>query len=216
MDAKAETRPSRKGIILQEAARLFREKGYRASTLRELARRSGVKGGSIYYHFTSKQEILYQIMDETMTNLLLGLEYELRGERDPVRRLSKGVAFHIRYHLESRDETHVTDTELINLEDDLRQRIVSKREEYEETFAGILEQGARSGVMNIGSIKLASIAVLQMCTGIPYWFNDEGPLSVDEVVARYTDFIFWGVLGRAGEGDQTPYSFSRRDAKAQR
>lgn len=216
MDAKVETRPSRKGIILQEAARLFREKGYRAATLRELARRSGMKGGSIYYHFTSKQEILYRIMDETMTNLLLGLEHELRGERDPVRRLSKGVAFHVRYHLESRDETHVTDTELINLEDDLRQRIVSKREEYEQTFAGILEQGARSGVMNIDSIKLASIAVLQMCTGIPYWFNDEGPLSVDEVVARYTDFIFWGVLGRTRQGDRTPFLPSRKDAEAQR
>ncbi|MCF8061846.1 MAG: TetR/AcrR family transcriptional regulator [Deltaproteobacteria bacterium] len=198
MEAKAETRPSRKGIILQEAARLFREKGYRASTLRELARRSGVKGGSIYYHFASKQEILYRIMDETMNNLLQGLEHEIREEQDPVHRLNRGIEFHIRYHLENQDETHVADTELINLGDDHRRRIVGKRAEYERTFSGILEEGTREGVMGVGNTKLASIAVLQMCTGIPYWFNEEGPLSVDEVVAQYIDFVFWGVLGRAG------------------
>jgi len=198
MKAKVETRPSRKGIILQEAARLFREKGYRASTLRELARRSGVKGGSIYYHFTSKQEILYRIMDETMGNLLLGLEQETRDERDPVRRLNRAIAFHIRYHLENQDETHVADTELINLEDDHHRRIVRRRADYEQAFSGIIREGTRAGVMEVGNVKLASIAILQMCTGVPYWFNEGGPLSVDEVVNRYIDFIFWGVLGRAG------------------
>jgi len=197
METKVETRPSRKGIILREAARLFREKGYRASTLRELARRSGVKGGSIYYHFASKQEILYRIMDETLSNLLSGLEQETREERDPVRRLNRAIAFHIRYHLESQNETHVADTELINLEEDRRRRIVRRRADYEQTFSGIIEEGVRAGVMEVGSVKLAGIAILQMCTGVPYWFNEEGPLSVDEVVARYVDFIFWGVLGRA-------------------
>lgn len=201
MEAEFETRPSRKGIILREAARLFREKGYRASTLRELARRSGVKGGSIYYHFTSKQEILYRIMDETMSHLLLGLEQETREERDPVRRLNRAIAFHIRYHLENQDETHVADTELINLEEEHRERIVRKRTGYEQTFSGIIGEGSRAGVMEVGNVKLASIAILQMCTGVPYWFNEEGPLSVDEVVARYTDFIFWGVLGKVGEGE---------------
>lgn len=211
MNARGETRASRKAIILREAARLFREKGYRASTLRELARRSGVQGGSIYYHFTSKQEILYRIMDETMSRLLLGLKQELRGEWDPVGRLGRGIAFHIRYHLENQDETHVTDNELINLEADLRRRIVEKREAYERTFTGILEQGAREGVMSVGSIKLASIAVLQMCTGIPYWFKDEGPLSVDEVVAWYTEFIFWGVLGRARDDEEAAARWARAD-----
>ena len=205
MEGKGETRPSRRGIILQEAARLFREKGYRASTLRELARRSGVKGGSIYYHFASKQEILHRIMDETMNSLLQGLSREIRDEEDPVRRLARAIGFHIRYHLENLDETHVADTELINLEDEHRRWIVGKRAEYELTFSSILEEGTRAGVMEVGDIKLASIAVLQMCTGIPYWFNDEGPLSVDEVVAQYTEFVFWGVLGRAGRERGEPW-----------
>jgi AcrR family transcriptional regulator len=205
VEGKVETRPSRRGIILQKAARLFREKGYRASTLRELASRSGVKGGSIYYHFASKQEILFRIMDETMDSLLQGLEQEIRKEKDPVRRLAEGIAFHIRYHLENRDETHVADTELINLGEEHRRRIVDKRAEYEQAFSRILEEGTGAGVMEVGDTKLASIAVLQMCTGIPYWFNEEGPLSVDEVVMRYTEFIFWGVLGRAGREKEKPW-----------
>ncbi len=200
MEAKPESRSSRKGIILQEAARLFREKGYRASTLRELARRSGVQGGSIYYHFASKQEILYRIMDGTMSRLLQGLEHALQRKRDPVHGLRKGIEFHIRYHLENQDEAHVTDTELINLTEDHQAQVLLKRKRYEQAFMGILSEGVESGLMKVGDVKLVSIAVLQMCTAIPHWFDQEGPLSVEDIVTRYIDFIFWGVLGRAKGG----------------
>jgi len=61
---------SRKEIIFREAARLFKEKGYNSSTLRGLANKAGIKGGSIYHHYSSKQEILYLIMEYTMTNLI--------------------------------------------------------------------------------------------------------------------------------------------------
>lgn len=193
-------RPSRKAIILQEAARLFREKGYRSATLRELARRSGVKGGSIYHHFVSKQEILYHIMDQTMTHLLHGLAQEIGGTSDSVEGLRRAITFHICYHLENRNETHVTDTELRNLENEYFERVVQKRRAYERMFMEVLEEGTKKGLMNVGNIKVASIAVLQMCTGVPTWFNEQGPLSVEEMVGKYVDFVCWGVLGRSGPG----------------
>lgn len=200
MEGFPSERASRKAIILHEAARLFREKGYRSATLRELARRSGVKGGSIYHHFASKQEILYRIMDRTMDHLLHGLAQETRGAQDPVEGLRRAIAFHIRYHLENRNETHVTDTELKNLENEYFEQVVQKRRAYERMFMEILEEGSRKGRMNVESIRLASIAVLQMCTGVPAWFNERGPLSVEDVVEKYVDFVCWGVLGRIGSG----------------
>ena len=200
MEGLPSERASRKAIILHEAARLFREKGYRSATLRELARRSGVKGGSIYHHFASKQEILYRIMDKTMTHLLHGLAQEIRGTSDPVEGLRRAITFHIRYHLQNRNETHVTDTELKNLENGYFEQVVQKRRAYERMFMDVLEEGTRAGRMNVENIKLASIAVLQMCTGVPDWFNEQGPLSVEDVAGKYVDFVCWGVLGRGGYG----------------
>jgi len=200
MEGSASERASRKAIILHEAARLFREKGYRSATLRELARRSGVKGGSIYHHFASKQEILYRIMDKTMTHLLHGLAQEIRGTSDPVEGLRRAIAFHIRYHLANRNETHVTDTELKNLENEYFEEVVQKRRAYERMLMNVLEEGTRTGHMSVENVKLTSIAVLQMCTGVPSWFNEQGPLSVEDVVGKYVDFICWGVLGRISSG----------------
>jgi TetR/AcrR family transcriptional regulator, cholesterol catabolism regulator len=195
VDKTNKTSP-RKLVILQEAACLFREKGYMASTLRELAKRSGVQGGSIYYHFTSKQEILYQIMDYTMKNLLFNLKESIKGEKDPVEKLKKAIRFHIEYHVKNPDETHVTDSEIHSLTKGKYDRIVRKRRSYEKIFLQILEEGIKSGVIVINDVKLAAIAILQMCTGISYWFKENGALTVEEIADEYISFSCWGVIGK--------------------
>ena len=191
------TTSPRKTIILREAARLFREKGYMASTLRELAKRSGVKGGSIYHHFSSKQEILYQIMNYTMTDLIFGLKEEIKGVKNPVEKLQKATRFHIEYHINNLDETHVTDAELRCLTKATYDRIARKRRNYESIFIRILEEGIQGGVMNIDNVKLTAMAILQMCTGVSYWFKQSGPLNIHEVADTYVGFICWGVIGKA-------------------
>lgn len=193
---KTHTASPRKLVIIREAARLFREKGYMASTLRELAKRSGIQGGSIYHHFTSKQEILYQIMDYTMTNLLFNLKKSIRDEKDPVEKLKKAIRFHIEYHVNNPDETQVTDSEIRSLTKGKYDRIVKQRRNYEKIFIQIIEEGIEQGVIVVNDVKLASIAILQMCTGISYWFNEGGPLTMEEVADEYIRFSCWGVLGK--------------------
>lgn len=189
----------RKNIILREAARLFRERGYMASNLREIAKRSGVKGGSIYHHFSSKEEILYQIMDDTMTDLLSNLKGEIEKKSGAAAKLRRAIRYHIEYHIQNPCETYVTDAELRSLNGSNYKRMVRKRDEYENIFIEILEQGARSGTMNINNAKLSSIAILQMCTGVNYWFRKEGPLTAEAVADHYVDFILWGALGKVKE-----------------
>ncbi len=193
---KTHTASPRKLVIIREAARLFREKGYMASTLRELAKHSGIQGGSIYHHFTSKHEILYQIMDYTMTNLLFNLKKSIRDEKDPVEKLKKAIRFHIEYHVNNPDETQVTDSEIRSLTKGKYDRIVKQRRNYEKIFIQIIEEGIEQGVIVVNDVKLASIAILQMCTGISYWFNEGGPLTMEEVADEYISFSCWGVLGK--------------------
>lgn len=188
---------TRKEIIFREAARLFREKGYSGSTLRNLADRAGIKGGSIYHHFGSKQEILFAIMAKTMTELLENIRKIMSDDSGSLTRLHKVVDCHIRYHTSNRDETYVTDAELRSLEPDNFRTIVTMRDQYEETVRKILREGNDSGTMNISDIDTASRALLQMCTGISYWFNPAGRQSIDEIVHNYLELFLWGVRGRA-------------------
>lgn len=189
------TKPIRKEIILQEAARLFRQKGYMAATLRELADRSGIKGGSIYHHFSSKQEILHKIMAFTLTNLF-AVEEETAGEQNPVEKIRKAIRFHIEYHINNLDETLVADTELRSLTPENYREIIEMRRRYENFFIDMLREGAEQKIINIADVKLAAFAILQMCTGVSYWFKQDGPLSVQEIADSYADLICWGIMGK--------------------
>ncbi len=192
----ANTNSSRKTIIFKEAARLFRENGYRGSTLRELAKRAGVKGGSIYHHYSSKQEILYMIMDYTMTNLIHKVQQEIENETSPLGKLRKAIKFHVEYHTVDRDETFVADAELRSLEGPNYKKIVKMRDSYEKIYRDILQEGIEAGEIKIESVGLASRALLQMCTGISYWYRPNGKKTICQIADSYVDLFLWGVCGK--------------------
>jgi AcrR family transcriptional regulator len=199
-EIKTVTEPaSRRDIIFREAARLFREKGYSGSTLRGLANRSGVKGGSIYHHYSSKQEILYVIMEQTMTNLINRVQLAIKDESDPLQKLRKAIIFHIEYHTLDRDQTYVADAELRSLEADNYKKIVAMRNCYERIYRNILLEGNRTGNMHIENVKIGSRALLQMCTGISYWFDPDGEQSISEIAENYVGLFLWGACGKNGE-----------------
>lgn len=187
---------TRKTIIFREAARLFREKGYSGSTLRELAKRAGVKGGSIYHHFNSKQEILFMIMEYTMSNLITKVSQEIEGVESPLAKLRNAIGVHVEYHTVDADETYVADAELRSLEVTNYKKIVKMRDRYEGIYKEILQEGIDKGEINLDNVTLASRALLQMCTGISSWYNPEGPLTIKEIADRYVDLFFHGVCGQ--------------------
>jgi AcrR family transcriptional regulator len=193
---------TRKSIILKEAAHLFREKGYSGSTLRELAKRAGVQGGSIYHHFSSKQEILMVIMESTMTTLVEKVQHEIGFAKTPLEKLRKGIQFHIEYHTTDRDETYVADAELRSLEPANYKKIVVMRRKYEQIFRDILGEGIDQKCMEIENVSLAARALLQMCTGISYWYSPSGKDSIDTIVDSYVELFLYGLCGKVTGGNQ--------------
>ncbi len=185
-----------KTLIFKQAARLFREKGYNGSTQRQLADRVGLQGASIYHHFPSKQDILYAIMEYTMVSLLDKVRREIAESGSPQERLRRAIAAHILYHTLDRDETYVTDAELRSLETANYQKIAAMRLAYEQIFRGILQEGLDEGSMCLGDVSLATKALLQMCTGISYWYSPAGRQSIGEIVNEYIDLFLWGACGK--------------------
>ena len=187
---------SRREIILQEAARLFREKGYPGSNLRELARRAGIRGGSIYHHFASKQEILFQLMDQTMSDMIERLSERLTGAATPLEQLRRAVQFHIEYHIAGPDQTCITDEELRNLETENYLKVVAKRDIYQKIIEDILSAGKAEQGWRLDEPKLYSRALIKMCGGVATWFKAEGELSIAQIAEAYADLLCNGLLPR--------------------
>ena len=192
----SDDKASRKQIILKEAARLFREKGYLATNLRELARRAGIQGGSIYHHFGSKQEILFQLMDNTMTDMVTSLSTLLNGIDDPQEKLSRLLRFHISYTICGPDETYITDDELRNLNADNYLQIIAKRDAYQKLFEEVFLAGSQQQGWLVVDQKLMARAAIQMGTGVASWYKPDGPMSIDQISEYYAELLCKGLLPR--------------------
>ena len=196
-----ENRSAREKILLA-AVQLFAEYGYHAAPLRDIARIEGMQAASIYYHYTSKQALLIEIMETYMQRLNANLERILREQNEPQQRLRAAIANHIRLHTSYKSEFFIIDTEIRALEGENRTRIISLRDRYEYLLQELLRDGMERGVFRQSDVKVTSYALIAMCTEVATWFRPNGRLSVQQVIDIYTQMITQGLLVAPGTAEK--------------
>ena len=196
-----ENRSAREKILLA-AVQLFAEYGYHAAPLRDIARIAGIQAASIYYHYTSKQALLVEIMETYMQRLNANLERILREQNEPQQRLRAAIANHIRLHTSYKSEFFIIDTEIRALEGESRTRIISLRDRYEYLLQELLCDGMERGVFRQSDVKVSSYAIIAMCTEVATWFRPNGRLSVQQVIDIYTQMITHGMLVAPGTAEK--------------
>ena len=196
-----ENRSAREKILLA-AVQLFAEYGYHAAPLRDIARIAGIQAASIYYHYTSKQALLIEIMETYMQRLNANLERILREQNDPQQCLRAAIANHIRLHTSYKSEFFIIDTEIRALEGENRTRIISLRDRYEYLLQELLRDGMERGVFRQSDVKITSYAIIAMCTEVATWFRPNGRLSVQQVIDIYTQMITQGLLVAPGTAEK--------------
>ncbi len=161
--------------------------------MRSLGARLRVEAPSIYYHFPSKQDILFDILDRSMDHLQAGLEPTVAAQGDPVARLRAGLRYHVLHMTSHGDEAFLNQSELRSLTPANLRRIIAKRDRYEQVFRDILAAGAKAGAFAVSDTRLAAIAILTMCTQVPAWFSEQGRLRADAIADSYIEMILRGV-----------------------
>ncbi len=190
---RLEGRPMRESILVA-AVQLFAEYGYHAAPLRDIARIAGIQAASIYHHYANKQALLVEIMETYMQRLIESLKHILNEYDDPVKRLHEAIANHIRMHTMYKNEFFIIDTEIRALENENRPQILALRSRYEELLQEILRDGMERGVFRQSDVKIASYAIIAMCTEVATWFRPDGRLSVQQVILIYRQLITDGLL----------------------
>ena len=180
--------------ILAAAIQLFAEYGYHAAPLRDIARIAGIQAASIYHHYPNKQSLLIEIMETHMQRLNTALEHILKEYDDPQQRLHAAIANHIRLHTNYKNEFFIIDTEIRALEGEERTYILSLRDAYENLIQTILKDGMERGIFRHSDVKVASYAIIAMCTEVAAWLRPDGRLSVQQVITIYSQIITQGLL----------------------
>lgn len=171
---------------LRDAAiELIARHGYEAVSMRQLAAQVGVQAAALYRYFPTKEDLLFTLMREHMEALQASWQAARPANADPVERLTAFVANHIRFHVERRHSTHVSNMELRSLSRDNLTVVLRLRTAYEKELRAILRDGAEIGSFLVDDTGLTAMAIIQMTTGVIVWFRPDERLSVDQVTQTY-------------------------------
>ncbi len=182
-----------KVTITDVAVDFFYRKGYFATSISEIARACGIQKASIYYHFPSKEHILYRIHRTTMDDLTAHLRGHLDEAEDVETRMRAAVRSHVRFHLNRQKETFIANSELRGLTPEHYRDIVAKRDGYERIIQDIIQEGCDAGSFAGGDVKILSYAVLTLCNAGAVWFKPSGRMSVDGIADIYEAFVLSGL-----------------------
>ena len=174
--------------VLDAALRLFAQHGFAAVSMRQIAREVGVQAGALYNYTPDKQTLLFDLMRSHMEDLLDQRQGRAKGA-GPLDRLEDFARFHIRYHLSRPDAVFIAYMELRNLTEANFAAIEELRRRYEAELEEILREGVEAGLFAASDIRITTMAVIAMLTGVTTWYRPSGRLSGDEVEVLYWDMV---------------------------
>lgn len=178
--------------ILEEAARLFTEGGYEATSVQDIAEALGLSKAALYHHFRSKEEILLEISLIALEGLVQAGEKAL-GVEDPEEALLAFMTAHARYFEENRPFFVAMLQGIQSLSPEGRAKTVALRDRHEENLRAILHRGVERGVFRPVDVALAGRAALSLLNWMIRWFKPGGPMRAEEVARAYFDLIHRGL-----------------------
>jgi AcrR family transcriptional regulator len=203
-DAWSDVTPDAARRLVVAAVEAFAERGYHATTTRDIAGRAGMSPAALYIHYKTKEELLYQISKVGHLRSL-GL---LEGARDaagaPAERLAAGVRSFVRWHAEHHTTGRVVQYELGALAPDHYTEIVALRRQTEGAIRAIIEDGVGCGDFDVPDVSGTTLAVLSLCIDVARWFNPDGRRTPDEIGELYAGLVLRMVGAvRAGLTDRS-------------
>ncbi|MGW7042914.1 TetR/AcrR family transcriptional regulator [Streptomyces avermitilis] len=185
----AEVTPDAARRLLVAAVEAFAERGYHATTTRDIAGRAGMSPAALYIHYKTKEELLHRISRIGHEKALEILRPAVEGEGSAAERLSEAVRSFVRWHAGQHTTARVVQYELEALGPDARAEIVALRRQTDAAVRGIIEDGVAAGDFDVPDVPGTTVAVLSLCIDVARWFNVNGPRTPDEVGALYADLV---------------------------
>ncbi len=176
--------------LVTAAVEAFAERGYHATTTRDIAGRAGMSPAALYIHYKTKEELLYQISGVGHRLALRLLEEAGGGEGTPAERLAAAVRAFTRWHAEHHTTARVVQYEMGALSPEHRAEIVDLRRRTDAVMRGIIQDGIDAGDFVVADLAGTVLAVMSLCIDVARWFGAERRRRSPEAVGElYADLV---------------------------
>ncbi len=201
--------------IREAALTLFSERGYYGTGMEDIARVVGIRASSLYNHLPSKQILLADIMLTTMRELIRVFDESIKQAQDsadPAAELRLAMEVHVRYHATHRRDVRVGNREIASLEEQHQREVRQQRRTYARRWQAMIERGINTGAFATPSAQLSTYALLEMGIGVSQWFQEGGPLTLDEIADHYAEMA----LRQLGADVESTHGAARAERKSAR
>jgi AcrR family transcriptional regulator len=185
----------RREEVLQIATRLFYDHGFQSVGIRMIADAVGIQPSSLYYHFSSKEEILFQIALRATKDFVKSLTETLRGPGDRVESLKSIVRHYVKYFADHQLAQRVVERESRELSGVHRKEIRERQRSYVDQLTDFVTEGAAEGILNVRNPAIATRAFLDMLNHFSRWFEPRPEMGIDDLADLYAELIVDGLLG---------------------
>ncbi|MHC3817758.1 MULTISPECIES: TetR/AcrR family transcriptional regulator [unclassified Streptomyces] len=185
----AEVTPEAARRLLVAAVDAFAERGYHATTTRDIAGRAGMSPAALYIHYKTKEELLHRISRIGHDRALAVLEAAADGEGTAAERLAAAVRSFVQWHAERHTTARVVQYELDALGAEHRAEIVELRRRSDAVVRRIIGEGVAAGEFDVPDVPGTTLAVLSLCIDVARWFNAQGSRTPDEVGDLYAGLV---------------------------
>lgn len=173
---------NRRVALLDAAATVVREHGYRGASMRDIARRAGMLPGSIYYHFDSKAELLRAVYEEGVRRIEARIDAALEGVTDPWARLEAACTAHLEMILDRSDYAQVVIRVLPADVGDGATYLTALRDRYEARFRGLVAALPGAGAADADALRLLLLGALNWTQT---WYRPSGDRDPAEIAHRF-------------------------------
>ena len=182
-------------LILRTSARIFAEKSYHSTSMRDISRATGVSLAGLYHYCKSKEELLFLIQDHCFGRVLERVEERTQEVNDPFEKLHIFIDNHLSFFAANMAEMKVLSHEAESLAGDLHARVSTRKEKYAKLARSILRdiQDSRPAKARI-DLTVATYALFGMMNWIYNWYDPRGKLSVNQLVDNITGLFLHGFL----------------------
>jgi TetR/AcrR family transcriptional regulator, cholesterol catabolism regulator len=188
--------------IIAAAAKLFKEKGYHATTIQDVADEVGMLKGSLYYHIKSKEELLYLVTKGPIRELIERQKKLMESDLAPQQKIVEFIASHLRAFDENYPHMFVFLQEKASLSEPVQAEVAGINFRYEALLEAILHQGVDGGDFRRAlDLKIMAFSILGMCNWMFKWYYKGGRLTIDEIAHNMAEIVLNGITTRTLSGD---------------
>ncbi len=184
---------NRKKQITETAAKLFRKKGYIATTMRDLAAELGIEAASIYHHVKSKEELLETICFDMANKFIMNAKEVNDIYFNAEEKLRLAIKLHIETITLNQNKSAVFLQEWRNLSEPNLSKFKMLRDQYENQFTIIIIDGENEDIFDFVDKKFAVLSILSTINFVNEWYNPEGKMNAAEIAEKLSNFILGGL-----------------------